>query len=309
MDSHTRVGRACRWRWMAVAGLGMACQASTEDIVWSDYCPRERAQVRQVTIAQPALDELSGLAASRKNAGVLYAHNDSGDSARFFAVGFDGAALGELQLKGADAVDWEDIAVGPCPAGSCVYLGDMGDNALNRDYSALFRVAEPAIDVAQPVGKQSLTWEWFPFHYPNHAHYDSEALLVHPLNGDVYVITKRKGADPTHVFRLPAPLKANTDVEAVPVVDLPVPKEDEPPITSGDIDPSGERLLLRTNEVLYLAHVPSGQSFEAVFTAPWERLWVADELQGEAAAWLSSGAGYATASESESPVLTIVDCP
>lgn len=295
----------------AVVGLWTLCGACTSpEDGWSGYCPTERQRTRQAPIAEPNLTELSGLAASQKNAGVLYAHNDSGDSARFFAVGLDGAALGEFHLKNADAVDWEDIALGPCPTGSCVYLGDIGDNDLNRDGYALFRVAEPTLDAAQPVGKQSVAWERFPFHYPNHAHYNAETLLVHPGTRNVYVITKRKGAELTHVFRLPLPLDVTSDVEAIPVADLPVPKEDDPPLTGGDINPTGDAVLLRTNDRLYLAQVPSGQSFEAAFTSEWKKVWAADEPQGEAVTWLPSGLGYVTASEAtDAPVLNILDCP
>src|SRR5689334_14681170 len=68
-----------------------------------------------------ALVELSGLAPSHRHPGVLYMHNDSGDTARFFAMSEAAVGLGEFRVQAASAVDWEDIAVGPCPAGSCVF--------------------------------------------------------------------------------------------------------------------------------------------------------------------------------------------
>ena len=85
------------------------------------------------TLASPGLVETSGLAASRVHPNVLYAHNDSGDSARIFVVGTNGAAQGVVSVTGAPAVDWEDIAVGKCPSGSCVFVGDIGDNDKVRD--------------------------------------------------------------------------------------------------------------------------------------------------------------------------------
>src|SRR4051812_14016824 len=54
----------------------------------------------------PVLEELSGLAVSAAHRGVVYAHNDSGDSARFFAFRIDGVPLGEFRLEGVDAIDW-----------------------------------------------------------------------------------------------------------------------------------------------------------------------------------------------------------
>ena len=72
------------------------------------------------TVASAAVDELSGISASRRTDGVWWVHNDSGDSARVFAVGTDGRDLGEFDLAGTAAVDWEDIAVGPGPVARCL---------------------------------------------------------------------------------------------------------------------------------------------------------------------------------------------
>jgi hypothetical protein len=90
------------------------------------------------------LTELSGLAASRAHPGLFYTHNDSGDSARFFAITQQATVAAEIHLSGATATDWEDISVGPCPAGSCVYVGDTGDNKADRTQYVIHRVTEPA---------------------------------------------------------------------------------------------------------------------------------------------------------------------
>ena len=87
------------------------------------------------------LVEASGLAVSRTNEGVLWAHNDSGDTARVFAFGEDGGRLGTFKLVGAGATDWEDMALGPDvdDAGDPVadrdalYVADFGDNDAVRD--------------------------------------------------------------------------------------------------------------------------------------------------------------------------------
>ena len=60
---------------------------------------------------------------------LLWAHNDSGDTARVFAVGRDGRDRGTVTVSGATAIDWEDIALGPAPHGKpYLYAGDIGDN-------------------------------------------------------------------------------------------------------------------------------------------------------------------------------------
>lgn len=59
--------------------------------------------------------ENSGLAASRQHPGVLYGHNDKGDSSRIFALDpRTGDLLATLEIDNAANYDWEDICVGIC---------------------------------------------------------------------------------------------------------------------------------------------------------------------------------------------------
>ena len=64
------------------------------------------------TLQETAITEASGIAASRKNPGVLWVHNDSGDVNRVFALTPAGTHLGIYTITGAGAVDWEDLAIG-----------------------------------------------------------------------------------------------------------------------------------------------------------------------------------------------------
>jgi hypothetical protein len=99
-----------------------------------------------------SLIELSGVVASRRYPGVLYAHNDSGATANVTVFSDTAAPLGEIVLSNVTAIDWEDIAVGPCAAGSCVFVGDIGDNALAYPSRAVYRFAEPDISPSSPIG-------------------------------------------------------------------------------------------------------------------------------------------------------------
>ena len=68
------------------------------------------------------LREASGLVASRSHPGVLWAHNDSGDDPRLYALTTSGRHLGVFTLDGAEARDWEDLAIGPGPEPGVDYL-------------------------------------------------------------------------------------------------------------------------------------------------------------------------------------------
>jgi hypothetical protein len=95
------------------------------------------------------LSEVSGLVAGRGWSG-LWVHNDSGDQARFYAIGTDGTLKERFELLGVRAEDWEDMAIGPGPAeGAYLYLGDIGDNFRARAEVVVWRVAEPRVDRAE----------------------------------------------------------------------------------------------------------------------------------------------------------------
>jgi hypothetical protein len=80
------------------------------------------------------LQEASGLVASRTHPGVLWSHNDSGDGPRLFALTTSVGDLGVFTLDGAEARDWEDLAIGlgPEPGLDYLYAGNIGDNESQR---------------------------------------------------------------------------------------------------------------------------------------------------------------------------------
>jgi hypothetical protein len=252
------------------------------------------------------LDELSGLAASRVIPGVFYAHNDSGDTARFFAMALSGYELAELHLVGATAVDWEDITLGPCEgadAGSCVFLGDIGDNLQQRTGYTVYRVHEPDLgavasgSVTAPV-QLDVPFEALPFVYPNGARHNAETLLSHPLTGDLYVLTKESVGRPSRVFRFPRPFTPGQAVTLIDLGDASIPKSTDVLATGGDIHPCGDRLLVRMyNRSVELRAAPDA-GFESAFKAePLEVPSSLDEPQGEAITWGVDGQSFLTASE------------
>ena len=260
--------------------------------------------VENLGTAPAGLVEASGMVASRDHAGVLYAHNDSGDTARVFAFDEAGTSLATLNLSGVAPVDWEDIAIGPCAAGSCIYVGDLGDNGLNRATKTIYRFPE----LAAPSGVTTIDGtEAFPFVYPDGMH-NAETLLVHPTSGDVYVITKENVGTPSVVFKFPQPLVAGQTATLIELVTLPFPAGAQPDVSGGDIDPCGTSVLLRLgSEVLYLLE-PSG-AFDTAFSASPRELPIASESNGEAITWDATGAGYLTVSEGAGARIHRVACP
>ncbi len=93
----------------------------------------------------PDLIEVSGVAASRNNPGVLWTHNDAGNAAVVYALDAQGRALGTYTLPGN--TDNEDIAIGPGPVTnvSYLYVADIGDNNSDRSNIAIYQIPEPAV--------------------------------------------------------------------------------------------------------------------------------------------------------------------
>jgi hypothetical protein len=141
--------------------------------------------------ADSRIDEASGIGLGIASPGVVYAQNDSGDSARFFAVDAStGTTLAVYTVPDAQNVDWEDLAVARDARGvPSMWLADIGDNEATRDEVRIYRVDEPVVD-RHRVGLQLTTtapsvWR---LRYPA-GPTDAEALAVAP-GGAGYVVTK-----------------------------------------------------------------------------------------------------------------------
>jgi len=75
----------------------------------------------------PAAREASGLARSLDRPGVLWTHNDRGNGPDLFAVDENGQLVQSVRVP-VPAVYWEDIELASREPGSCLYVGDTGDN-------------------------------------------------------------------------------------------------------------------------------------------------------------------------------------
>lgn len=269
-------------------------------------CPLYDPPQSAGTVTAAAINEASGLVASRKQSDVLWLHNDSGDSARVFAIDTTGQLLGIFKLQGAAAQDWEDMALGPgpLPGVDYLYLADIGDNAEARASIAIYRVAEPTVSAGggtqDVAGVDKLT-----FVYPDGAH-NAETLLIDPRQGDLYIITKSNTAI-SLIFRAAAPLVAGQQRTLEQVGSLRfregvLANVGSGLATGGDVAPDGRAVILRTyKDVLYWRVGPT-QALAAALLAEPCSLPQAAEGQGETVAFVVGG-DYFTLSEGKSQPL------
>lgn len=235
------------------------------------------------------------MAASRANPGVLWVHNDSGDTARVFAMNVEGTHLGIYSLTGASATDWEDMAIGPGPeAGrSYLYLGDIGDNSAVRPTVRVYRVPEPAVSPSQPPVEVSLSdVATITLQYPDGPR-DAETLMVDPATADLYIVSKRE--PPSRLYRAAYPQSTSHTVIMEYRGQLPWGWA-----TGGDISPNGSEILVRGYFNASLWRRPSGTTVWEAFAQTGYDVPLATEPQGEAICFHGMGHGYYTVSEGSS---------
>ena len=185
----------------------------------------------------PDLPEASGLAASRAHEGRLWAHNDSG--APILHAIESGRIAGRVTIEGARVEDWEALAIGPCPSGTCLYIGDIGDNDAKRASITIYRVPEPgkAAGTARADGV-------FTASYPDGRH-DAETLLIGP-DGRLFIVTKGE-TGPAALYRFPAELRAGQPMKLERIgKPLAAQLAQAERITDGAISPDGESVALRS---------------------------------------------------------------
>lgn len=255
-------------------------------------------------IAEPAVTESSGLVASRLNPPELWTHNDSGGGPIVYCLSPTGEPCGSWTVSGASATDWEDIAIGPGPDfhRPWLYLGDIGDNARQRTSIVVYRAPEPEVPPGAGAAKAATTGpaEGLRLAYPDGAH-DAEALMVHPVSGDLYVVTK--DAEPK-VYKATAPLSASHPTALKLVATLPVTATPFDRITGGDISPDGRHVVLSNYFAGEELSLPAEESdFDAIWSQSAQTVDLGARDQGESVAYrLDGDAVLATSEGAGSPV-------
>ena len=216
----------------------------------------------------PGLNESSGVAASRRHAGLLWTHNDSGDEAVLYLTNLKGEDLGKLALEGARARDWEDVTLGPCPTGGsdCLYIADTGDNNQEHSRARIYVVREPE---AVPLEDNSSAQAWqINIHYPDRP-FNIEAIAASP-EGDLWMISKGLGDTAIFAFKVNRSDLTHETIHLKPLVRLdfdPAPALGQL-VTGAAISPDGKTLVARTYTQIFFYEI------------------VGDELRRTAACWL-----------------------
>lgn len=268
-------------------------------------------------LQDPEVNESSGLAASARSSEYFFTHNDSGDSARIFAVNRKGETLATISVPNARNLDWEDMARGRDAQGHDVLLlGDIGDNQSKREQLQVYRIPEPEIDVTKRgIRMHSEPATRFELQYPDGPH-DSETLLFNMANGTLYLVTKERLMRASGVYATTGPLVPDqvnrlTKVGWIRFMELPTTVRSLTDAlgrlmaTAGDISPAGDRVVVRTYTDAYEWKIPN-HDVGASFRDKPAHLTLPPMRQGESAAYTQDGKTILFGSEkAESPIYEI----
>ena len=231
----------------------------------------------------PGVREASGAALGRRASGIVWTHDDSGEPA-ITALDTTGQVKGRLWVAGAQMVDWEDISIGPCPTGSCLYVADIGDNNARRRDVIVYRFTEPS-----PQDRSTRDAEAFRAIYPDGAH-DAEAAFV-TADGRVYIVSKGEtGA--VALYRYPTPLRIGLAEHLEKVVTLSSKRVARSRwITGASASPDGKWVVLRSPQSLSFYRTERLTQGNAARPIVFD-IRAAGETQGEGIALANNGTVY-----------------
>ena len=301
-----RVGRPYRARLQAMGGTavgrswslspsgappGMSLESAAGCLDWQTPLP---AGELDLTLGFGRLQEVSGVAASQRNPGVLWVVDDGGRG-EVHAMTTRGDYLQSVELE-ASFVDIEDMSLGPGPIASLdyIYLADTGDNDHDRSHVTLARFPEPALtpETAAPLAAVP---DLLPLRYPT-GPVDAEALVVSWETRTAYIITKESNAG--RLFSVPVRVDApwNED-EPVTLEEVPLLAPLPPFVTGVDVSRDDVRVAIRNYEQGWEYIRWPSQPFVSVFAEEPCGFTLPSNQQYESLAWSADGTALFTITE------------
>jgi len=273
-----------------VGAAATAAPAGCETIRYGP--PRKLAE-----LAEPRIDESSGLACSRRRPGVFWTHNDSGDDSRLYAFDRRGRLLRTAQLPDVHTYDVEDVASFTLDGKPYLLVGDTGNNGLAAEVQILYLIEEPVIDPADgesdagssnagdgksDVGEGSsrgpvvatITQVIYLSYEDDHR--DCEGLAVDTTTKTILLVTKERSTR-CRVYALPWP---ENDPKRVSTARQ-IATLDVPPVTALDVSPDGRRAVVLTYGDAYEFSRAEGENWKTAFSRPGRWLPMPRRRQGE----------------------------
>ena len=255
------------------------------------------------TITDDRITESSGLAPSLLHPGVIWTHNDSGNSPRIYAIGKNGKTTAALRLNDFPDRDWEAIAgfrgtaTSIAPGASLIAVGDIGDNNAVHPSVRIAIVREPKTLESGPISPIRV----LRLRYPGGPR-DAEALLSDPKTGQLYVVSKTLFGSSLYSVPLSVWPGGGAGTSKITTMTK-VATMGASFITDGAFLPNG-RMLLRGYGTVYVVDPPSAVRKDRLDVLASASL--PDQDQGESIAVIDNGGKALIGSEGrDEPVYRI----
>lgn len=264
--------------------LNCQTQPEKENVEINTFKPAKEVGLIQDSL----LAEASGIVESKANPDMLWIINDSGNEPKLFLINKNGKTIHSYWLDGIDNNDWEDLAIytDKSTGKSKIYIGDIGDNFAIRDHINVIVFDEPKFD--DPGDTLINEFHNYLFRYEDGVR-DAETIMINPDNSNLYIISKRE--ENVRIYEAPTVLTADT-MELTYKLSLPVNN-----VTSGDISPDGDEILIKTYSSILYWKKEDGESIIDPLSRAYESIAYILEPQGESICWAIDGKGFFTLSE------------
>lgn len=236
------------------------------------------------------IKEASGLDASITHPGYFWTHNDSGDEPEIFLISESAIFQMKIILDNTQNRDWEDIAVSRDvrTGKNFIFIGEIGDNLAKYSEYKIHIFEEPSqISTGDILNEyyQTITYV-----YPDGPR-DAETLMVEPVSGDIYIVSKRETEVGVYRLKYPYDYEKTTTAEKLGVIPF-------NSIVAGDIANDGNSLLLKDYTMVYYWDIRKNDNiYETLKRSPYKTPYIT-EPQGEAVCWDITNMAFYTLSES-----------
>jgi hypothetical protein len=219
------------------------------------------------------LGELSGIASSKLNKDLVWAHNDFSSNGKIFAIDKSGDIKITANINNLE--DIEDMCIGNYDNEEYIFIGDFGDNSEKRDSCTISMLKEPTLDsdnIETPID--------FNFVYSDGKAHNCESLGYSSFvsGGSLYLFTKEKNI---RVFKLVvSELDENEENVAEFIGKLEIENFEKP--SAADISRDGLYLIIRDENNIFKLSVENPEDFDKIIEKNALSINCPSEPNGEA---------------------------
>jgi len=242
------------------------------------------------------VDDVSGIADSRLNAGYLWLQQDNQTpKSEVTLITHKGVLLKRIFVKNAVNRDWEDMTIskGPDASKNYIYIADIGDNAKKHSVYDIYRFQEVTKETDTIADAEKIR-----FSYPGNISLDAEAFLVDPDTKDIFVIDANLNKG--NVYRIAHPYSTTAVNTSSLVFTLPYGD-----VMSAAIQNDNKGIAIKSRDNIYFYPRSAGETITAVLAKTPQKLYYESEEMGQAMTFKLDDSGYFTIGERVQNAITL----